>query len=274
MRTVRTVAELRAELAPARPAGDRIGLVPTMGDFHDGHLALIRRARADCDVVVVSLFVNPTQFGPSEDLDTYPRDETRDDALAAAEGVDVLFAPAPEEVYPPGFQTSVEVTELTGVLEGDDGARGRGHLRGVATVCAKLFNMVAPDVAYFGQKDAQQVLVVRRLVRDLDMPLTIEVLPTVREADGLAMSSRNANLSPEERARATALARALRASETAVAPARASARPCWDRRAPYSPRRRSSPTTSSCARPSTSRPSIGSRTPRCWRSRPASSARG
>ena len=217
MRVLRTVAELRAVLAPQRRSESVVGLVPTMGAFHEGHLSLIRRARAECDVVVVSLFVNPAQFQPGEDLDGYPRDEARDEALARAEGVDVLFAPDPGEVYPDGFETAVEVSRLGHVLEGDDAGRGPSHLRGVATVVTKLFNMVAPQIAYFGQKDAQQTYVIRRLVRDLDLPVRIEVRPTVREPDGLALSSRNAYLSAEERARAVALSRALRAAEALAA---------------------------------------------------------
>jgi pantoate--beta-alanine ligase len=218
--TLRTVAELRAALAGERRAGRRIGLVPTMGYFHDGHLALMRAARADCDVVVVSLFVNPAQFGPSEDLDAYPRDEGRDAALAAEQGVDLLFAPALEEVYPHGFDSRVEVGRLTGVLDGDPSRRGPDHFAGVTTVVAKLFNMVGPDVAYFGQKDAQQALVIRKLVRDLDFPVEVAVLPTVREPDGLAMSSRNIYLSPPERERALALSRALDAAAGEVAAGR------------------------------------------------------
>jgi pantoate--beta-alanine ligase len=211
MRTVRTVADLRAALARD---GRTIALVPTMGAFHAGHLSLIRAARERCDVVVVSLFVNPTQFGPGEDLAGYPRDEARDAALAAAEGVAVLFAPPPEEVYPEGFATTVHVAaELTDTLEG---ARRPGHFDGVATVVAKLLNIVQPDVAVFGRKDAQQALVIRRLVRDLDLPVEIDVRPTVREPDGLAMSSRNAYLSPAERERALALSRALHAVEAAA----------------------------------------------------------
>jgi pantoate--beta-alanine ligase len=216
MRTLRTVADLRAELRPARSDGRLIGLVPTMGSFHDGHLSLIRRARAECDVVVVSLFVNPAQFGPGEDLDAYPRDEQRDAGLALAEGVDVLFAPPTEEVYPEGFATTVAVAGLTDVLEGDPASRGPGHFAGVATVVAKLFNMAQPDVAYFGQKDAQQALVINRLVRDLDIPVRVTVCPTVRDPDGLALSSRNAYLDAEERERAVALSRALRAAEAQV----------------------------------------------------------
>lgn len=217
MRTVRTVRDLRDALAPERIAGRSIGLVPTMGSFHDGHLALVRRAREACDVVVVSLFVNPAQFGPSEDLAAYPRDESRDLALAEAEGVDLLFAPRVEEVYPDGFDTTVTVGGLTSVLEGDPARRGPGHFAGVATVVTKLFNMVGADVAYFGQKDAQQALVIRKLVRDLDIPVRIEVLPIVRDPDGLALSSRNAYLDADERERALALSRALRAAEAAVA---------------------------------------------------------
>jgi pantoate--beta-alanine ligase len=213
MRTVRTVAELRAALAGA---GHPIGLVPTMGAFHDGHLSLIRRARADSATVVVSLFVNPAQFGPSDDLEAYPRNEARDAELANREGVDLLFAPPVEDVYPPGFDTTVEVGGLTETLEGDPAHRGAGHFRGVTTVVTKLFNMVRPDVAYFGQKDAQQALVVRKLVRDLDMPVRIEVCPTVREPDGLAMSSRNAYLDPVEREQAAALSRALGAARATV----------------------------------------------------------
>jgi pantoate--beta-alanine ligase len=216
MKTVRTVAELRELLAPERRGGRTIGLVPTMGYFHEGHLSLMRRARAGADVVVVSLFVNPAQFAPGEDLEAYPRDEERDARLAEAEGVDVLFAPPVEEVYPDGFATTVTVARLTEMLEGDDAQRGPEHFQGVTTVVTKLFNMAGPDIAYFGQKDAQQALVIRRLVRDLDLPVRIEVCPTIRDPDGLALSSRNAYLSPEERERALALSRSLRAAEAAV----------------------------------------------------------
>jgi pantoate--beta-alanine ligase len=210
VKTVRTIAELRATLAQApRP----VGLVPTMGFFHDGHLSLMRAARAANETVVVSLFVNPTQFGPNEDLDAYPRDEARDLALAEAEGVDIVFAPPVDEVYPAGFDTSVEVGGLTEPL---DGAARPGHFKGVTTIVTKLLNMVGPDAAYFGQKDAQQALVIKKLVGDLNMPVRIEVCPTVRESDGLALSSRNAYLSGEERDRALALSRALRAAEKAV----------------------------------------------------------
>jgi pantoate--beta-alanine ligase len=217
MKTPRSVAELREELAPARRDGRSIGLVPTMGFFHEGHVALMREARAANDVVVVSLFVNPAQFGPGEDLEAYPRDEARDLAMAGGAGVDLVFAPPVSEVYPPGFSTSVSVAGLTEVLDGEPSRRGRGHFDGVTTVVTKLFNMVQPDRAYFGQKDAQQALVIQRLVRDLDIPVQIEVVPTVREPDGLALSSRNVYLSAGERERALALNRALRAAEQQVA---------------------------------------------------------
>ncbi len=210
MRTVRTVAEPRSALAPARRDGLSIGLVPTMGALHDGHLSLLHRASEQCDVVVVSLFVNPAQFNERADLERYPRDERRDAELAAAAGADVLFAPSVEEVYPSGFATTVEVLGLTERLEG--AARGAEHFRGVATVVTKLLCMAMPDVAYFGQKDAQQVVVIRRLAKDLNLPVRIEALPTVREPDGLAMSSRNALLAPAERARALALPAALEAA--------------------------------------------------------------
>jgi pantoate--beta-alanine ligase len=215
--TVRTVPEVREALQRERGAGRSIGLVPTMGFFHEGHLSLIRRARQDCDFVVVSLFVNPAQFGPGEDLEGYPRDEERDLALAEAEEVDLLFAPLVDQVYPAGFDTSVEVRGLTDTLEGDPRQRGSAHFRGVTTMVTKLFNMVGPDVAFFGQKDAQQALVIRKLVRDLDIPVRIEVCPTVRDANGLALSSRNAYLSDQDRPRAYALSRALRAAEARVA---------------------------------------------------------
>jgi pantoate--beta-alanine ligase len=211
---LRSKAELRAALAPAREAGQTVGLVPTMGYLHEGHLSLIRAARAECDLVVMSLFVNPTQFGPGEDLNRYPRDEERDLRLAAEAGADLVFAPAVEEVYPDGFSAAVEVSGgLTEILDGDPARRGPAHFRGVTTVVAKLFNLVAPQVAYFGQKDAQQALVIRRMVRDLDFPVRVEVLPIVREPDGLAMSSRNAYLEPADRERATALHRALATAE-------------------------------------------------------------
>ena len=204
MRTVRSIRHLREALAPA--GGRTVGLVPTMGAFHDGHLSLIRAARDECDTVVVSLFVNPAQFDSPEDLARYPRDEERDARLAEEAGVDLLFCPSAEGLFPPGFQTWVDVEELGAILEG---VHRPGHFRGVATVCCKLFNLVRPRFAYFGQKDAQQVAVVRRMVRDLDLDVAIRVLPTVRDADGLALSSRNALLSPEEREAALALPRAL-----------------------------------------------------------------
>jgi pantoate--beta-alanine ligase len=215
MRTLHTIRDLRSALAEPRRAGQTIGLVPTMGAFHEGHMSLMRRARRECDVVVVSLFVNPTQFNDSCDLDSYPRDERRDAELAAGAGVDVLFVPPVQEVYPPGFATTVSVAGVTETLEGAN--RGRAHFDGVTTVVAKLLNMAAPDVAYFGQKDAQQAFVIRRLVRDLDMPVRIEVCPTVREPDGLAMSSRNAHLGKADRRRAAALHRALQAASQAIA---------------------------------------------------------
>ncbi|HZO35464.1 MAG TPA: pantoate--beta-alanine ligase [Solirubrobacteraceae bacterium] len=215
MNTLHGIAELRAALAGDRGSGHSIGLVPTMGFLHDGHTSLIRRARERCDVVVVSLFVNPAQFDDAGDLAAYPRDAARDQAIAAAAGADILFAPLPEAIYPPGFATTISVSGVSEPLEGAQ--RGRAHFDGVATVVTKLLNIVAPDVAFFGQKDAQQVLVVRRLVRDLDIPVEIEVCPTVREADGLALSSRNARLDADDRERATALSRALRGAEAAVA---------------------------------------------------------
>ena len=209
MRTIRTVAEMQAHSRAARAAGRRIGLVPTMGAFHGGHESLMRAARVGSDELVVSLFVNPAQFNDPRDLEAYPRDERRDAMIAERLGVDVLFAPPAEAVYPAGFAATVSVPGISDVLEG--AKRGPGHFAGVSTVVAKLFNMVAPDVGYFGQKDAQQVAVIRRMARDLDFPVRIEVLPTIREPDGLAMSSRNVRLSPEERRRAAGLSAALRA---------------------------------------------------------------
>ena len=206
MRTVRTIAELRRALLPARDARMSVGLVPTMGALHGGHLSLLAAARSQCDVVVMSLFVNPAQFGPDEDLAAYPRDEHRDSALAREAGVDLLFAPSAQELYPPGFATAVAVRGLGERLEGE---QRPGHFEGVATVVTKLLNIVAPDVAFFGQKDAQQALVIKRLVADLDIPVRIAVCPTVRESDGLALSSRNAYLSDAERAQALGLSRAL-----------------------------------------------------------------
>jgi pantoate--beta-alanine ligase len=209
VKIVRTIEELRAE-----PRHGSVGLVPTMGAFHEGHLSLFRAATAENDEVVASLFVNPAQFGPSEDLGSYPRDEERDEALAEEAGVDIFFVPSAEELYPDGYQTWVDVMALGGYLEGEFRA---DHFRGVATICLKLFNIVRPDRAYFGQKDAQQVAVVRRMVRDLNLETELRVLPTVRDADGLALSSRNAHLSSAERQRALALPRALQTKDLAAA---------------------------------------------------------
>ncbi len=204
MKIVRTIADVRSALEPRR--GGSVGLVPTLGGLHAGHASLFEAARAECDSVVASLFVNGPQFDKAADLSRYPRDEAADAELADAAGVDLLFAPSADEMYPPGFQTWVEVEELGRVLEG---AYRPGHFRGVATVCLKLFNIVRPERAYFGQKDAQQVAVLRRLVRDLDLELEIRVQPTIRDPDGLALSSRNAQLTPEQRRVALALPRAL-----------------------------------------------------------------
>jgi pantoate--beta-alanine ligase len=208
MKIVRSVTEMQ-QVAQSH----KVGLVPTMGAFHDGHLSLMRAARTECEFVVVSLFVNPVQFGDNEDLARYPRDAERDARLAEEAGVDILFVPSPAEMYPEGFGTWVDV-DATG---GEASARP-GHFRGVATVCLKLFNIVRPEVAYFGQKDAQQVAVLRRMVRDLSLPLELRVLPTVRDEDGLALSSRNAYLTPGERQKALALPRALEAGRTAADP--------------------------------------------------------
>ena len=209
MNTCTTIAELNDTLAPRWRTGAAIGLVPTMGALHEGHLSHVRRARARDEVVVASVFVNPTQFGPSEDLTRYPRTPERDAALLQVEGVDVLFMPSAEEIYPPGFATRVEVGRIGAVLEG---ARRPGHFAGVATVVLKLFQLVRPTRAYFGQKDAQQLAVIRQMVRDLNLPVEIVAGPTIREPDGLAMSSRNAYLSPAERRAATVLCCALTAA--------------------------------------------------------------
>ena len=211
---VRTVAEVRAAVADARAARQSIGLVPTMGAFHAGHLALMGASRSTDDVVVVSLFVNPAQFGPSEDLARYPRDEAADAAAAEEAGVDVLFVPSVEEMYPPGFDTWVDPGELAMVLEG---AVRPGHFRGVAMVCTRLFGIAQPTRAYFGRKDAQQVAVVKQVVRDLALPVEIVACPTVRDSDGLALSSRNVFLSSDDRERALALPRALEAGAKAHA---------------------------------------------------------
>jgi len=210
MKIVRTIAQVREALE----AFSEVGLVPTMGAFHEGHLSLFAAAREESDAVVASLFVNPAQFGAGEDLDRYPRDEERDLALAEQAGVDFLFAPSPEEIYPPGYETWVDVGELGRRLEGEFRP---GHFRGVATVCLKLFNIIRPSRAYFGQKDAQQAAVVKQLVSDLNLDLEIRILPTVRDEDGLALSTRNAYLSPEERDAALALPRALATKDPAKA---------------------------------------------------------
>lgn len=215
MRTVGSPEALRKELSAGRCSGRLVGLVPTMGYLHEGHLSLLRRARTDCDVVVMSLFVNPAQFDEPADYQAYPRDERRDLDLAESAGVDIVYAPPVDAVYPSGFSTSVRVSgPLTGTLEG--ACRGPKHFHGVATVVTKLFCLVQPDVAYFGQKDAQQLLVVRALVRDLDLPVRVEACPTVREPDGLAVSSRNVLLRGADRDRAVALRRGLSAAERAA----------------------------------------------------------
>jgi pantoate--beta-alanine ligase len=210
LRMTRTIAELRAALAPFRKSGKTIGLVPTMGFLHEGHRSLMRASVEACDVTVLTLFVNPTQFNDPKDLEAYPRDEQRDAKMAEAAGVDFLFAPGVEEMYPAGASTTVVLRGITEPLEG--AARGVGHFDGVTTIVAKLFNIAQPDVAFFGQKDAQQALVIRKMVRDLDMPIRIQVCPTVREPDGLAMSSRNVRLKPSERPKALALRAGLEAA--------------------------------------------------------------
>ncbi len=211
---IESATAMRSRSREARGQGLRVGFVPTMGYLHEGHLSLIRRARELSDFVVVSIFVNPTQFGPNEDLDRYPRDMERDRRLCRAEGVDAVFVPSVEELYPEGFQTFVTVEEISRPL---CGASRPGHFRGVATVVLKLFHIVEPDVAVFGQKDYQQLQVIRRMVRDLDLPVEIEGFPTVREPDGLAMSSRNAYLSAAERERALTIWRSIRRAEDLVA---------------------------------------------------------
>ncbi|MBR0751129.1 pantoate--beta-alanine ligase [Bradyrhizobium jicamae] len=210
MKTITSVAALRQVVSLARTAGKRVGLVPTMGYLHDGHMALVEASRKQCDVTVVSIFVNPTQFGANEDLNTYPRDFPSDERLCRDAGVAIVFAPDNKEVYPEGFDTCVESGELAKPLCG--GFRP-GHFRGVATVVCKLFNMVQPDAAFFGQKDFQQCAVVRRMTRDLNLPVEVVTLPTVREPDGLAMSSRNRYLSEQDRRRAVTISRALFAAQ-------------------------------------------------------------
>ncbi len=209
MRTVTTLTELRAVRAALL---EPVGFVPTMGYLHEGHISLVRQARTECASVVISIFVNPTQFGPQEDLSAYPRDLAHDLALLAPEGVDLVWIPTPEIMYPAGFQTWVRVEEVTKLLEG---ATRPDHFRGVATVVVKLFNGVQPHKAYFGQKDAQQAVVIRRMIQDLNFPIEIVVCPIVRESDGLAMSSRNVYLNPQERRAATVLSRALTAARKA-----------------------------------------------------------
>jgi pantoate--beta-alanine ligase len=209
MKVMRTVAEVREALPR-----EGVGLVPTMGALHGGHVALLRAARAENETVVMSIFVNPTQFGPSEDYQEYPREEARDLGVAEEEGVDFVFAPSADEMYPGGFQTWVEVERVSAGMEG---AARPGHFRGVATACLKLFNIVRPERAYFGQKDAQQAAIVEQLVRDLNVPVEIRLVATVRDDDGLALSSRNSRLAQWERAAATALPRALAAGQDAFA---------------------------------------------------------
>lgn len=210
MQVIETIAAFRA----ARGRYPRLGLVPTMGFLHEGHLSLVRRAKQECGAVAVSIFVNPTQFGANEDFASYPRNMERDLSLLRDAQTDLVFTPTPTIVYPPGHDTGVEVGSVTGVLEG---AVRPGHFRGVATVVCKLFNIVQPTRAYFGQKDAQQAVVITKMAHDLDMPLEVVVCPTVREADGLAMSSRNSYLKPDERRAATVLRRALAAAEARFA---------------------------------------------------------
>lgn len=213
MKVLTGIDEMKAMTAAWKETGATVGFVPTMGFLHDGHLHLVRESKKRCGITVVSVFVNPAQFGPAEDLQRYPRDLERDSALLLREGVDVLFAPAAEAVYPPGYKTYVEVRDLQDRLCG----RSRpGHFRGVATIVLKLFHIVRPDVAFFGAKDAQQAVIVGKMVRDLDLDIEIAVCPTVREPDGLAMSSRNTYLSPEERRAALVLSRSLAEAERLI----------------------------------------------------------
>jgi pantoate--beta-alanine ligase len=210
----RTIVDLRSHIAGWRKSGERVGLVPTMGALHEGHLALVRAARTECERVVATIFVNPKQFAPNEDLASYPRREVADLTMLGSAGVDLVFMPGTAEIYPPGFATTVRVAGLTDSL---CGAHRSGHFDGVATVVTKLLMQALPDIAYFGEKDYQQLLVVRRLVGDLDIPVHIAGVPTVRETDGLALSSRNAYLSPEERRVAPNLGRVLRRIAAALA---------------------------------------------------------
>lgn len=212
MKTIHTIPEVRQFLHSLRKE-KKIGLVPTMGYLHEGHLSLIRKAKSECDIVVVSIFVNPTQFAPNEDYARYPRDIERDSALAAAAGCDTLFVPTEEEMYPNGFSSYVAVEQLSSVLEGKFRPT---HFKGVTTVVAKLFNIVQPNIAYFGQKDAQQSIIIKKMVNDLNMPIHIEIVPTMREADGLAMSSRNVYLNPDERKNAAVLFQSLKHAESMI----------------------------------------------------------
>ena len=213
MRIVKTIKSLREVLKDARLKGQRIGFVPTMGYFHEGHLSLMRQAKKECDICVVSIFVNPKQFGPKEDLNRYPRDIQRDSAMIRKENVDILFIPSDNDVYPKSYLTYIDVEKISDTL---CGKFRPGHFKGVATIVAKLMNMVQPDVMYLGQKDAQQVVVLRRMAEDLNFPVNIRVAPTSREKDGLAMSSRNVFLSPQERSEATVLYKALKQAAAAI----------------------------------------------------------
>lgn len=222
---VRTIDELRQCVDAAKAVGKRVGVVPTMGALHEGHLSLVRSSKAETEFTVVSIFVNPTQFGPNEDFERYPRALERDLALLGPLGVDLVFAPSKEEMYPSGHATYVEVDELTRRWEG---AVRPGHFRGVATIVLKLFNAAEPDVAFFGQKDYQQCAVIQRMARDLDLPIDVRICPTVRDADGLALSSRNAYLSPDERQRGLSLSKSLRRAEELVAQGERSAQTILD----------------------------------------------
>lgn len=213
MRVIRSIKQMLAYVKQVKRRGKTVGFVPTMGYLHEGHLSLARQARKDCDVVLMSIFVNPIQFGPKEDFEKYPRDLSRDRRLAESAGVDVIFYPLAEKMYPEDYLTYVDVEKMTTLLCG----RSRpGHFRGVTTVVAKLFNILQPDIAYFGQKDAQQAIVIQKMVEDLNMPLKIKVMPIVRESDGLAMSSRNAYLNEKERRDATILYQALNRAKAKI----------------------------------------------------------